>query len=207
MTLTARTVYALVRFSLELAQDSTNLEQILQSSLTAALAHAIDDAGLSGTAKDSAGAPTGIYNAAGRGTVLNVGAPDSYDFLADGLYTLEMANVPLESVGAFISHPRLRMKLRTGITGDNTPLQAPAEIARLRRLFTTANPIVGANTTKGVLGMWSDYYMGVRQQIQVRLLDQAFMGSNPQFALLAFARCDFVATRPASFCTIEGITV
>ena len=49
--------------------------------------------------------------------------------------------------------------------------------------------------------------MGVRKDINVRVLSEAFMGSNLQVAVLAYARVDFAATREQSFCTLEGITV
>ena len=47
----------------------------------------------------------------------------------------------------------------------------------------------------------------MRQQIQVRILDQAFMGSNLSFAVIASARGDFAATRATSFATMEVFTV
>lgn len=130
--------------------------------------------------------------------------------MVDGTYSLLLANVPLDAVGAFVSHPRLWMKLRklkTGIAGDQTPLTMPQEIAKLPKIFSTANPVTGTATTKAMVAKWDDLIFGVRQQIQVRLLDQAFMGTNLQFAMLAYARCDFAATRPSSFTSMEGITV
>jgi hypothetical protein len=48
---------------------------------------------------------------------------------------------------------------------------------------------------------------GVRKQINVRILQEAFLGSNLQVAVLAYARVDFIAAREESFATMEGITV
>jgi len=42
---------------------------------------------------------------------------------------------------------------------------------------------------------------------ELRVLREAFMGSNLQVAVLACERCDFAATRAASFVAAEGITV
>jgi hypothetical protein len=39
------------------------------------------------------------------------------------------------------------------------------------------------------------------------VLRETFIGSNLQVAVLAYARCDFAATRAASFVAAEGITV
>lgn len=210
MTLNARTVVCLVRLSLELSQDSANIEQILQSTITSSMAQAIDQAGLVGVTTDAAGAPGGAYNLTNRKKVTSIGAPTSWDFLVDGMYQLAAANVPLENIGALIAHPAVWKKLRklkTGIASDNTPLEMPAEIAALPKLWTTAAPLTGGTTASGIIADWRDLIMGVRSDITVRVLSEAFMGSNLQMAILAYARVDFAATRQESFCTLEGITV
>jgi len=114
------------------------------------------------------------------------------------------------SIGALIAHPALwrkMRKLKTGITSDNTPLAAPAEVAALPKLWTTAAPLTSGTTAKAVLGRWSDLLFGVRKSITIKVLSEAFLGSNLQVAVLAYARVDFGATRQQSFCTMEGITV
>jgi HK97 family phage major capsid protein len=98
-------------------------------------------------------------------------------------------------------------KLKTGITSDNTPLTMPEEVAKLPKLWTTAAPLTGGITAKAVLGDWRDLLLGVRKEIQVQVLREAFLGSNLQLAILAYARVDFAAVRPQSFVTLEGITV
>lgn len=210
LTLTAKTVVCLVKFSLELAQDSANMEQQLQNVITNAMATAIDAAGLNGVSANAGAAPGGIFNLSGRNTVTSIGAPASWDFLVDGMYELMLDNVPVENIGALIAHPAVwkkMRKLKTGIASDNTPLMAPAEVAALPKLWTTAAPLTGGTTAKGIIADWRDLIMGMRQQITVRVLSEAFMGSNLQLAVLAYARVDFGAARAASFCTLEGITV
>jgi HK97 family phage major capsid protein len=210
VNLSAKTITCLVKFSLELSQDSANLEQILQSTLTQALAHEIDRAGLVGSTTDAAAAPSGIMNLGGRNTVTSIGAPTSWDFLVDGMYELLVDKVPMENIGAFIAHPAVwkkMRKLKTGIASDNTPLQQPDEIARLAKLWTTAAPLTGGTTAKGIIANWSDLLFGMRQDIRIQVLTQSFMGSNLQLAIVAYARCDFVGARSVSFCTLEGITV
>lgn len=205
VNLSAKTVACLVKMSLELSQDSVNIEQILQGTLTSSLAHAIDKAGLVGETTDAAAAPSGIFDLAGRNQVTSIGAPTSWDFVVDGMYELAADNVPLDSIGALIGHPALwkkMRKLKTGLSGDNSPLAAPAEVAALPKLWTTAAP-----QTKAILARWADLLFGVRKDITLRVLTEAFMGSNLQLAVLAYARVDFVAAREASFCTMEGITV
>lgn len=210
LNLSAKTVVCLVKFSLELAQDSANIEQILQSVLTNATAQAIDSAGLVGVTPDAALAPSGIMNLGGRNAVTSIGAPTSWDFLVDGMYELMLDDVPMDSIGAFISHPAVwkkMRKLKTGITNDNTPLTMPAEVTAVPKLWTTAAPLTGGTTAKGIIANWSDLLFGVRQDINVRVLSETFMGSNLQLAMLVYARVDFGAARADSFCTLEGITV
>lgn len=210
VTLNAKTCVCLVRLSLELSQDSANIEQILQSTINAAMANAIDSAGLVGTATDTAKAPGGVMNLSGRNTVTSIGAPTSWDFVVDGMYELMLDNVAAESIGGMVAHPAVwkkMRKLKTGITNDNTPLTMPAEVSALPKYWTTAAPLTGGTTAKAIIGDWRDLIMGVRKDINVRILSEAFMGSNLQVAVLAYSRVDFAATRHQSFCTLEDITV
>lgn len=211
--LDAKTCVCLTRLSLELAQDSVNIEQILQSVITSAMAHAIDAAGLVGVTTDAIGAPAtgaGIFNLTGRSKATSIGAPTNWDFLVDAIYTLMASNVPMDQIGAFIAHPAVwkkMRKLKTGLSGDNTPLEEPDEIQSLPKLWTTAAPFTSGTTCSGVIGNWRDLLFGVRKSINVRVLNEAFMGSNLQVGILAYARVDFAAVRAESFYTAEGITV
>jgi len=210
INLRARTAVALVKMSLELAQDSANIEQILQSTLTNALAGALDSAGLNGVAADAAAAPTGVFNTAGINTLSTVGAPTSYDPIVDAMYELLADNVAMEDISAFIAHPAVWKKfrkLKTGISSDNTPLVQPDEVARLPKLWTTAAPLTGGTTAKGMVADWRSLLFGMRKQISVQVLRESFMGSNLQVAVLAYCRADFAVTRPTDFCVLPGITV
>lgn len=210
VNLNAKTVVCLVKLSLELSQDSANIEEILSSTITSSMAQAIDSAGLVGVTTNAAAAPGGVMNLANRNKVLTIGAPTSWDFLIDGMYELALDNVAMENIGGFIAHPavwKTMRKLKTGITSDNTPLTMPAEIAAMPKLWTTAAPLTGGTTAAGIIADWRDLIFGVRKDINVRVLSETLMGSNLQIAVLAYARVDFAATRHESFCTLEGITV
>ncbi|MCX7179441.1 MAG: phage major capsid protein [Proteobacteria bacterium] len=210
INLHAKTCVCLVRLSLELSQDSANIEQILSSTINSAMASAIDRAGLVGVTVDAGAAPAGVMNLANRNTVTSIGAPTSWDFLVDGMYELLADNVPADRIGAFIAHPAVwkkMAKLKTGISSDKSPLPMPAEVAAIPKLWTTAAPLDSGTTAKGIIADWRDLIMGVRKDINVRILSEAFLGSNLQVAVLAYARVDFAATRQQSFCTLEGITV
>lgn len=208
--LNAKTCVCLVKLSLELSQDSANIEQILQSTINSAMAAAIDRAGLVGVTTDAAAAPAGVMNLANRNSVTGIGAPVNWDFVVDGMYELMLDNVAEENIGALIAHPAVwkkMRKLKTGITSDETALTMPAEVAAMRKLWTTAAPLTGGTTAAGIIADWRDLIFGVRKDITVRVLSETSMGSNLQVLILAYARCDFAATRQESFCTLEGITV
>lgn len=210
ITLNAKTCVCLVKMSLELSQDSANIEQILQTTIPSAMAGAIDSAGLVGVTVDAGAAPDGVFNLSGRNAVTGIGAPTSWDFLVDGMYELMLDDVPAEQIGAFIAHPAVwkkMRKLKTGITSDNTSLVPPPEVVALPKFWTTAAPLTGGTTANGIIGKWDDLLFGVRKDIQIRVLSETFMGSNLQIAVLAYARVDFAAARHESFCTLEGITV
>ena len=210
LTLTAKTITCLVKLSLELAQDSANIEQVLQSTITSAMSQKIDETGLVGETVNAGAAPDGVFNLSGRNTVTGIGAPTTWDYLIDGMYELMVDDVPAEQIGAFIAHPgvwKKMAKLKTGITSDNTSLVPPTEVAALPKRWTTAAPLTGGTATSGIVGKWDDLLFGVRKDITIRVLSEAFMGSHLQIAVVAYARVDFAATRHESFCTLEGITV
>ncbi len=213
-TLTAHTVVGLVKFSLELAQDSINIEQLLSRTLSQATAVAIDAAGLEGTGTVTSpigNSPTGVLNFSGRNSVTSIGVPTSWDFVANGIRELLVDNVPLERIGALIYSPLLwskMAKLKTGISSDNTALPLPSYMQDRAQYVTTSVASTGSPVrTSAYIGDWGDLLFGVRQDVTVKVLDQAFMGSNLQLAMLVFARVDFQPARAASFCSLEGITV
>lgn len=204
VNLTAKTVVCLVKLSLELSQDSANIEQMLERSIISSMAAAIDQAGLRGVTTNAASAPDGVFNLDGRNTVTSIGTPANWDFALEGMYELLADNVPLENIGALIGHPKLwknQAKLKTGINSDETPLVMPADVQKMPKLWTTACP-----EAKAIIADWRDLLFGVRKDITVRVLTETFMGSNLQLALLAYARVDFQSARDESFCSLEGIT-
>lgn len=209
VTLSAKTVACLVKLSLELSQDSGNIDLMIQRSLTQAMAGAIDRAGLVGVTVNAGAAPEGVFGLAGRNRVTSIGAPTSatgWNFAVDGMYELMLDNIPMTSIGALIGHPALWRCMAKIKDSNANPLTVPAEVAQLRKLWTTTAPLDGS-TAQAVIGDWRDLLFGVRKNIEVKVLQEAFMGSNLQVAVLAYARVDFAATREASFCTLEDITV
>jgi len=210
VTLNAKTCVCLVKLSLEISQDSANIEQILEQVITKAMAAAIDSAGMNGVTVDAGAAPGGLFNLSGINALSTVGAPTSWDFVVDAIYELMADNVAMENIGAMVGHPAIWKKLRklkTGISSDLTSLVPPPEVAALPKLWTTAAPFTGGTTCSAMIGDWREMIFGVRKDITVTVLREALMGSNLQVGVLAYARVDFAATRATSFCAMPGITI
>jgi HK97 family phage major capsid protein len=194
----------------ELAQDSANISQILQRSLVQALATAIDRAGLVGDG--SANSPTGVLHFGDRNVVSVGGALTSYDKFLDGIGALLNSNVDLERVGSIIIGPHAwkdLAKLKTGIASDKTTLQKPPALTQPFLVTTAAETSSGSPLTyasTGFVADWQDLFYGIRRDITVRILDQAYFGSNLTLAVTAYARVDFAGAREESFTTLEGIT-
>ncbi len=176
VVLSAKTVVCTVKCSLELAHDSVNIDRILMRSVTQALAHAIDAAGLIGNGASNS--PTGVAGFSGRNAVSVGGALTSYDKYLDGIAALLAADVDLESVGSIVIGTRAwkdLAKLKTGISGDKTTLQKPPALTKTFLPTTAVEVGAGSPPTyssTGLVADWRDLLYGVRQDITVSFLDQ-----------------------------------
>lgn len=206
--LSAKTIVGLVKFSLELSQDSLNVEQAITRSLTGAMAAEIDRAGLQGDGTSNS--PTGVLNYNGRERVVGIGGVTSYDPFVTAVGQLMSKGVLLEDIGPFIIGTELwadLARLKTGISSDNSPLPKPPALTMPFLPTTSVQSTQDSpSTSTAFVGDWRDLLWGVRSDITVRVLTEAFLGSNLQLAVLVYARCDFAAARESSLCSLEGIT-
>lgn len=205
LTLTAKTVAVLTKLSIELAQDSVNAQEAAVTSLTGAVALAIDKAALHGVANG----PSGLIAVSGRTQVTSAGAP-TWDSFITGMENLAAADVDLERCSQWIMSPRTwgdLQRLKTGLTNDNTPRAMPPAIAN-HKLHVTTSVLntLGAGSDSVIFGGdFADVVLGVRQDITLRVLQERFMDSL-SIGLLVYARVDVGVLRPASLLTIEGVT-
>jgi HK97 family phage major capsid protein len=211
-SLTAQTLVARCQGSLELAQDSPEFGTQLMNVMAKALGVEIDRVGLEGSG--IAPEPRGIKNTANRNTVTGVGKPTSYGKIVDGIVKLLAANNALEDVNKFaVMAPStfgLYENLATGLTGDVTPLRRPNSIAAMEFLVTTgvkdttyASP---QNKSFLYLGNFANLTMGTRMEAAVEVVKASDYVGKLVYDFLAVARVDFLCTRPAAFCTLEGFT-
>ena len=194
---------SLVKLSVELAQDSANIEAMLQSALVSAMAGAIDAAGLNGTATNAALAPQGIFNYANRNKVTSIGAPTSWDFLADGMYELLLDNVPQERIGAMIAHPRSGRrwsKLKTGnslrqfAASHAGSIGAGAEAMDDGRAPGRRDDCCGRSSATGAI-----ISSAFARKSRCACCRRRFSDRTCRLPLSRYARCDFVAGAGSKF--------
>lgn len=104
VTFQPKSLACLVKVSLELLQDSVNVEEALTNALVRSLAVTLDQACLFGDGTGNA--PVGLFSTTGISTVSmgTNGASADYDAFVDALYELEQANAG--PAAAAIVNPR-----------------------------------------------------------------------------------------------------
>ena len=204
VTLAPKSIAVLVKASVELMQDSLNLEAELPRILARALAHEIDRAGLIGSG--SGNEPKGIVNYSGlTANTYAGGSLASHAPLLNARGALHGAN---ERLGAFIMASRDENALAGLVASDGQPLQMPRALEGVAMLHTTALPVdggAGDDESQIIAGDFSQLLMGIRSEIRVEILRERFM-DNLQFGLIAHARVDFAASRENAFTVLDGVT-
>lgn len=206
---TARSLAVMVKVPLELLQDSVNGEEMLRAAMTQALARELDRVALfgSGTAPE----PRGVFNTAGISTLsmgTNGAAIANYDPFVDGVTTLATANSAPPT--AAIMAPRTFGSLSKVKDTTGQPITAPAIVANLPMLRTTAVPI---NQTQGtavgvastiLVGDFSRLMIGIRQSLRLEVVRGPYL-DRLQVAFIAYMRADIQLAQPAAFCRIVGV--
>jgi HK97 family phage major capsid protein len=207
ISLDARTLTTVVRFSRELAEDASNFNAILTGAITKAFALELDRAALFGDA--TAGQPIGLNNL-GISEV-NIGADGGhlagYDDLIDAVYLLENANAAVPS--AAVMSPRSKKTYNKSKSGEGEYLIRPAAIETLPFLTTTSvpnNQTHGSATTCSTIfvGDFTQMLIGVRTELTLQILQERY-ADTLQYGLLAYLRADVHVQHAESFAKITGI--
>ena len=204
VTLAPKSLAVMIKASVELMQDSLNLEAELPRILARALAGEIDRAGLIGSG--SGAEPEGIVNYSGlTANTYAGGALASYGPLLNARGALHGAN---ERLTGFILASRDENALAGLTATDGQPLMLPRALEQVPMLHTTALPVdggAGSDESQIIAGDFSQMLMGIRSEIRVEILRERFM-DNLQFGLIAHARVDFAAARESAFTVLDGVT-
>lgn len=198
-----KSLAVLVRVSRELLADSINLEQQLPGVISGAMAVEWDRAALFGAGTGSE--PLGVANVTGIGNVAHDAALASYAPMVSAQTLVRTANA---EPGGFIMHPRDAGTLAGLTDSTGQPLDAPRSIADVPMLSTTSTPVdggAGSNESVIVTGDFQHLLLGVREDINVRVLTERFADTG-EVGLLVHFRGDVNVEHAAAFATITGIT-
>jgi HK97 family phage major capsid protein len=208
VTLTARSLAAMIQVNRELLEDAPNAESVVTNVLAQAMAVQLDAAGLVGSGTPPT--PQGIRGATGVTQVsmgVNGATFTAWGPVLDLVRDLEIANAG--TVTAMVAHPRTWRAVNGLVDTTNQPLLAPPRIADVPRLATTSLPITetqGTSTDASPLfaGDFSEVMLGLRTDLRIQMLDQTY-AANGQVGFLAWMRADWQLARPAAVGRLIGV--
>jgi HK97 family phage major capsid protein len=204
-----KSLAVLVKVSQELLEDSINLNEAIMQCFAGAFAVELDRVALFGTG--SAPQPHGISGTANVGNVsmgTNGAALTNYDPFVNAISALLTANAQMPT--AVITAPRTLTNAAKLKDTLGQPMRKPDLLQNVPFLSTNSVPI---NQTQGtsnvaseaVVGDFTQLMFGIRTRLRIRVLQEAFMGSNGQYGFLADLRADVQLRHPQSFCEVVGI--
>jgi HK97 family phage major capsid protein len=205
VTLTAKSLAAIVRISRELVED-TDVEAVVREAIASALAVKWDYAGLYGAGTNE---PTGIkVNAGVTKTSLGAnGATPTWDNLIDGVGRLRDNNE--EPTAQIMADRTLRTlsKIKEGTT--NAYMAPPSYLSDVPRLTTNQVPVnltvgTSSDTSDLFTGDFRQLYMGVRTSPLVIQLSERYADSG-QIGLLVWFRGDIQVARSKAFDVVTGV--
>lgn len=205
---------ALCSASVELVEDCTNLDSLLQDSLSKVLALELDRACLRGDG--TASMPMGVRNNPGI-QYFNVGtngvllANGWYPAISNGVLALLNKNIEAKTL---IVPPRSWSQIDQTVDTLGQPLRPPPSFLALQKLVTNQIPI---NLTHGSSNVASEAYIGdftkmlVGMRTELRIeVTRAGGGStgsafqNLQTWIRAYLRADVVLSHQEAFYVIDG---
>lgn len=221
VTFEPKTVGALTRVSMELLQDSLNIEDMLATMFVNSFANEVDRVALVGDSGD--GEPDGVLNFSDLSLAYSMGTDGSsfvdgpatgatstgnspfYPFLAV-ISAIKQNNV---SPSAAIMAPRTLVDLYDLVATDNQPLQMPKIVSDMMLLDTSGVPVtdtIGANSdgSKIFIGDWSKLLIGIRKELTLQVLKERY-AENLQTGFLGAMRFDIQAEHEKAFGYIAGV--
>jgi HK97 family phage major capsid protein len=207
VTFTARKLAALVRIENELLEDASNVDAVVEESIGAAIALELDRVALLGTG--TAPQPKGLLNVSGVNTVTAVGTPADYDKFLTAIYAVRKQNFEANAAIYSARTAETLAKLKTGLTGDKTPLAAPADWSALSRLVSNQVPdnLGAGNESAAFVGQFDQLMIGLRRNILLEVSREASdVFPKDQTLIRATWRGDVQVAQPKAFCVLSGIT-
>jgi len=197
--LSAKTLMALVKISVELSMDGINIEQVIEDAITDAIALALDQAVLSGIGGLE---PKGILNTDEILTEdLENAEITSYDFLSRAFYKLEAEN---EFATGLIAPSNMFADLDLLKDLQNNRLSPPlsweGSPQKPSYLKLSSNQL----SDSAVMGDFSKVLVGMRTDLQIKLAETGEGYEKLEVWIRAFLRADVGIKRPKAFCHIKN---
>jgi HK97 family phage major capsid protein len=214
LTLTAHTLMALVKISVELAEDAPNAPSLIEHSFAESLALALDAAALHGDPSIAGqDQPRGVRNWPGVPITPAGAAIADYSLFSKAIETLAAANVPANVPIGMICHPRTLGTLDRLKDTQGNPMRSPESWTALQKYGTTqiaTNLGAGTNESEAYLGSWPALWIGMRTEMTVELSREAADATSSAFRdlgvwLRGYLRADVLVSREAFFNVITGI--
>lgn len=213
VTLTARTLMGYLKSSVELLEDSEEIEDTIENALAAALALELDRAALRGSGTPPE--PRGIRNTTGvtiQSQGVNGAAFTNYNPISTAIQSVRAAN---GEPNAVIYSPRTAGTLDRLADSTGQPLRPPPSVEGIRQLVTAQLPEnlvqgTATNASEAYVGEWSDLLIGVRRTLVIEASREASDATDSAFRQLqvhirAWLRADFAVAQPSHFTVITGI--
>jgi HK97 family phage major capsid protein len=214
VTLTAKTLVAGTKISVELSEDAPNANQIIMDSISSRLALELDRVGLVGSG--SGQEPEGLYlnsnveevSMGENGSVID----DFSEIITGQRKILDNNGEPRSAIYA----PRTWEQIE-GLTDSNgNPLQWPQSWKELQRLHTNQVPTdQDQGTSTGVsssifLGDYSQMLVGMRTNLRLEVSRVATDASDSawdtlQIFIRGYLRADIQLAHPKHFCRVVGL--
>ena len=208
VTLTAKSLAALVKISVELLQDSPLAEDGVRTAIAQAMAAELDRAALRGSGTDPE--PRGIRNVAGVNLVdlgANGSALTSYDPIIDAVTAIRSDN---REPKAYILSPREQGTISKFKDSAGNYLTVPDVVATLRQVATSAVETTEPAGTAGNVGAtiyvgdFSHCIIGIRQELTLVPLRERFADYG-EVGILAILRADVAVTDPNAFALVTPV--
>ena len=199
VTFTARTLPMLLKLSVELSEDSANIDAIVETELSRAMAVELDRVALLGSGTPPE--PRGVRNQSGVG-VTSFGSltPSNYDHVIDAIGRVWSSNhEPTARIGN-AAYSTMLAKLKS--SADDQPLRVPDVVTAVTALRTQQIPMAGTSpdTTTLVVGDFSQLLIGLRTSFRLevsRVAAESF--EKLQIAVRAYLRADVQLAHPEAF--------
>jgi HK97 family phage major capsid protein len=200
----AKTLPALIKLSVELSEDSANIDRIIETELSAGLARELDRVALVGSGNDPE--PEGVENQDGV-DIAAANADADYDLLIDMIGAVAAANFTATARLYNAAVATALAKLRNAPAGDY--LTAPAMVTAVPQFITNSIGSSGSPAATTVyVADWSQLMIGMRTSFRLeatRIGAGAF--ENLQVAIRAYLRADVQLAHPEAFVVRTGVTV